>query len=227
MRIKKLAYVLALGMVASPVWADRIGGSPRADFRTDELVIPCVQLRNFADDSLEGLYFDVRLQRRGDSFNYELTEATQENPDVCRRTAALAAFEDDDFDDSDDRSDDDDDGFSRADSPAGGGKPVRLVVGCEIDDDDDGRESKIKLKVSNLVPGNYRARITSGGVDEHSPVKPASRFETEFEFKSDTDDGDKTLITADFIQNDTVTGAILDANDQVILSASTVCKIDN
>jgi len=223
MKIKKLAFALALGIVANPVWADRIGGSSRADFLTDELVIPCVKLKNFSDPDLEGLYFDVRLERRGNSFNYELVEAVQENSDVCRKIAALAAFEDDDYDNSDD--DDDDNGFSSL-HPVGGGKAMRLFVGCEIDDD-DGRESEIELKVLNLAPGDYRARVTSGGNVEHSSVKQASRFETEFKFKSDTDDSDKTLITADFIQDSVVTGEILDMNDVVVLSANAVCKIDD
>lgn len=226
MKIKKLAFALALSIVANPIWADRIGGSSRADFLTDELVIPCVKLKNFSDSSLEGLYFDVRLERRGNSFNYELVEAVQENSDVCRKIAALAAFEDDDYDNSDD--DDDDNGFSHSSGSIGNGKATRLFVGCEIDDDDDdGRESEIELKVLNLAPGDYRARVTSGGNVEHSSVKQASRFETEFKFKSDTDDSDKTLITADFIQDNTVTGEILDMNDVVVLSANAVCKIDD
>jgi len=231
MKIKKLVCALAFGIAANPVWADRIGGSPRVDFHTDadELVIPCVKLKNYGefsgDDSLDGRYFDVRMKRRGNSFNYELVEAIQENSDVCRKIAALAAFEDDDYDDSDDDSDDDR-GFSRSE-PAGDDKAIRLFVGCEIDDDDDGRESKIELKVLNLAPGDYRARVTSGGVDVDSLAKPASRFETEFKFKSDTDDSDKTLISVDFIQDNTVTGTILDANNAVVLSANAVCKIDD
>jgi len=226
MKIKKLAFALALSIVANPIWADRIGGSSRADFLTDELVIPCVKLKNFSDSNLEGLYFDVRLERRGNSFNYALVEAVQENSDVCRKIAALAAFEDDDYDNSDD--DDDDNGFSHSSGSIGNGKATRLFVGCEIDDDDDdGRESEIELKVLNLAPGDYRARVTSGGNVEHSSVKQASRFETEFKFKSDTDDSDKTLITADFIQDNTVTGEILDMNDVVVLSANAVCKIDD
>ena len=226
MKIKKLAFALALSIVANPIWADRIGGSSRADFLTDELVIPCVKLKNFSDSNLEGLYFDVRLERRGNSFNYALVEAVQENSDVCRKIAALAAFEDDDYDNSDD--DDDDNGFSHSSGSIGNGKATRLFVGCEIDDDDDdGRESEIELKVLNLAPGDYRARVTSGGNVEHSSVKQASRFETEFKFKSDTDDSDKTLITADFIQDSTVTGEILDMNDVVVLSANAVCKIDD
>lgn len=225
MKINKLACALALSIIASPAWADRIGGSSRADFLSDELVIPCVKLKNYADDdSLEGLYFDVRMERRGNSFNYELVEAIQENSDVCRKIAALAAFEDDDYDDSDDDSDDDD-GFSSSD-PTGGGQATRLFVGCEIDDE-DGRESKVELKVLNLAPGSYRARVISGGANVVSLEKPASRFETEFKFKSDTDDSDKTLITADFIQDNAVTGEILDANDGVVLSANAVCKIDD
>ncbi len=224
MSIKKLACVLALGIAASPVWADRIGGSPRADFLADELVIPCVKLRNYKDDdNLEGAYFDVRMKRRGNSFNYELTEAILENSGVCRRIAALAAFEDDDYDDSDDRSDDD--GFGRANPPVGGSKPVRLVVGCEIDKGDS--ESKVKLKVSNLAPGNYHARVTSGSANVNSLEKPASRFETEFEFKSDTDDADKTEIATDFIRENKVTGEILNATNQVILSANAICRIDD
>lgn len=225
MKINKLACALALSIIASPAWADRIGGGSRADFLSDELVIPCVKLKNYADDdSLEGLYFDVRMERRGDSFNYQLVEAIKENSDVCRKIAALAAFEDDDYDDSDDDDSDDDKGFDS--TPISGGKATRLFVGCEIDND-DGRESKVELKVLNLAPGNYRARVTSGDNSETSLEKTASRFETEFKFKSDTDDNDKTLITDDFIQNNTVMGEILDANDGVVLSANAVCKIDD
>jgi len=223
MKIKTLACALTLGIAASPALADRIGGTPRVDFSSDELVIPCVKVRNSRDSSLEGRYFDVRMERRGNSFNYELTEAVAENSDVCRRIAALAAWEDDDFDDSDDR--DDYGGFSRT-NPDGDGKVSRLFVGCEIDDDDD-RESKIEVKVKNLAPGNYRARVTSGDVSVDSLEKAVSRFETEFKFKSETDDNDKTLIATDFIQDRVVTGEILDANGLVVLSANAICKIDD
>jgi hypothetical protein len=230
MKIKMLACALTLGIAASPALADRIGGAPRVDFSSGELVIPCVKVRNSRDnDSLEGRYFDVRMERRGNFFNYELTEAVAENLDVCRRIAALAAWEDDDFDDSDDR--DDYGGFSRT-NPDGDGKVTRLFVGCEIDDDDDDdddddRESKIEVKVKNLAPGNYRARVTSGGVSVVSLEKGASRSETEFKFKSETDDNDKTLIATDFIQDRVVTGEILDANGLVVLSANAICKIDD
>ena len=75
--------------------AERVGGSPKANFSTDELTIPCVQVQNLSEET-EGTFYDIVLKRRGKSWNYELTAAEPEDPVLCQRIADFADFEEDD-----------------------------------------------------------------------------------------------------------------------------------
>lgn len=101
--------ILLLGAVLSaPVLADgrpdTIGGTARADFHANELTIPCVLVEGLDDDT-EGLFFDIRLKRRGSSFNYELAAAYAEDTAMCQAIADFARLEDEDLVDDEDADD--------------------------------------------------------------------------------------------------------------------------
>lgn len=87
---------------------DRIGGSPKADFASNELTIPCVLVEGL-DDSTDGMFFDIKLLRRGKSFNYELVAAAAEDTAMCQAIADFAEMEDEDLVDEDDDDTTDDD----------------------------------------------------------------------------------------------------------------------
>ncbi len=201
----KLAFMIGLLASYHLVWADRVGGSARADFGTDELSVPCVQIANFEDDAFNDLFFDIILERRGNSFNYELTFAESEDQAHCQRVADFAAFDDDDFDD----------GESGANN---------ILVSCELRSD----RSKISVDGKNLAVGDYSSTVTSGSVSVSSPVKSSVGDEVEFDYDSSPDDiaAGATEIGADFIQNGAVDADIIDASDNVVASVSNVmCSI--
>lgn len=109
--MKKLT-LLAAALLSTGVFAakpDTIGGSPKADFAANEMTIPCVLVEGL-DDSTDGMFFDIKLLRRGKSFNYELVAAQAEDTAMCQAIADFAEMEDDDLvdEDDDDTTDDDD-----------------------------------------------------------------------------------------------------------------------
>lgn len=97
--MKKFTMAVAVATICAAAQAsdtsERVGGSPKADFTTNELTIPCVQVQNLSDET-EGAFYDIVLKRRGKSWNYELTAAEPEDPVLCRRIADFANFEEDD-----------------------------------------------------------------------------------------------------------------------------------
>jgi len=127
--MKKLT-LLAAALLATGAFAarpDTIGGSPKADFTANELTIPCVLVEGL-DDAADGLFFDIRLLRRGKSFNYELVAAQSEDTAMCQAIADFAEMEDDDYvdEDEDDDEDDGDDGTdddSETDDDSNDGTP--------------------------------------------------------------------------------------------------------
>lgn len=207
----KLTSIISLSVSCNLVWADRIGGSPRADFSSNELSIPCVQIKNFNNANLNDQFFDVILDRRGNSFNYELTFAESENQAHCQRVAEFAKFDDDDFDD---------------DNSNNG---TKILVSCEKRPN----RSEISVEGKNLATGNYSSRVTSGGESISSSIQSTEDDdddEVEFDYDSapdDIEDGD-TVISADFIQNGTVSAEILDSNSNVVASIqNVVCAVRN
>lgn len=200
----------ALGLAVTAAQAqaqDPVGGTARADFATNELIIPCVKVENF-DGAADGLYYDVVLDRRGNSFNYELTWAEPEDPALCELVSSVAIFEDDDL------VPDGDDG--EADAP-------RLLVRCELRPD----RSRISVDAKNLEAGDYVATVTSGGVTVESAGMTAADDEVEFDFDSDPDDvmEGATEIGAGFIQDNTVTAELLAdaASSDALLTATVSC----
>ena len=64
--------------------ADSVKGSAKADFSNDELEVPCVLIQGTGGNG-DGRFYDIVLERRGKSFNYEMIFAEREDGDhVCR-----------------------------------------------------------------------------------------------------------------------------------------------
>jgi len=95
-------------LMSHSVFADNIRGTARADFNNDEIQIPCVEIEGYGNE-LDGQFFDIIMERRGQSFNYELVLAELEDSTVCEDIANYAIFVDHDAENDDDDSDDDDD----------------------------------------------------------------------------------------------------------------------
>ena len=212
--VVKIMLLIGLWVSCHSVWADRIGGSPRADFSSNELAVPCVLVKNFDDEAVNNQFFDIILERRGSSFNYELTFAESEDQTHCQRVSDFAKFDDDDFDDDDD-------------SPGNGGTDTsNILVSCEK----RSNRSKISVDGKNLVAGDYSSTVTSGDESVTSPVKSSVGDEIEFDYDSAADDiaEGATAISADFIQNGTVSAVIVDSSDTVIASVNNaVCAVRN
>ncbi|WP_022947384.1 hypothetical protein [Methylohalobius crimeensis] len=211
--------VAAICLASSPAWAgqgkDNIAGVARADFDLETLTIPCVKVENL-DDDLDGKYYDVELERRGKSFNFELKLAKPEDSAYCEKVNNFSKFEDDDFDDEDSS---DDDASTSSDTS-------KIFVSCERETD----RSEVSVNAKNLVPGNYSAMITSGANTATSFSMPSDDDEVEFDFDSDPDDimeGDNE-IGPDFIQQGTVSAEIFDADSETVVSVDAVtCEIDD
>lgn len=205
-----LLSVVGLYVCCNLVWANGISGAPQADFLSNELTVLCVQVRNSGDPALDDQFFDIILERRGDSFNYELIFAESEDQAHCLRVADFAVFDDDDAVSVDD------------DSPEPGA--TKILVSCEKRTD----RSRISVDGKNLTPGNYYSTIMSGAKSAIGPIKTTVGDEVEFDFDSSADDVAKGAkeISTDFIQNGTVSAEIFDIEDNVILSATNVlCAI--
>ncbi len=150
-------------------------------------------------------FFDVILERRGNSFNYELIFAESEDQAHCQRVADFAAFDDD------------------ANSEPGAAK---ILVSCEKRSD----RSKISVDGKDLTSGDYSATVTSGTESVASLIKSTVGDEVEFDFDSSADDiaQGATEINANFIQNGTVDAEIVDASSNVVVSVTDVlCAVRN
>lgn len=199
--------ILALCLCANLVKADKISGVPLADFAKDELIVPCVKVENY-DETINNKFYDVVFQRRGNSFNYELTLAEVEDAGHCQRTAAYSIFDDDDFDSSDDS--------TNSSAP-------KILLNCEKRS--SGR-SKISVDGKNLPSGSYSSTVTSGSNEVSSPVRSTTGDEIEFDFDSQANEAGATLISPNFIGTN-VTGRIINASGQTLLTATVDCVTRN
>ena len=208
--MKRAAIAFTGAMLAVSVnmaLADRIGGSPKADFHTDELIIPCVKITGLSDET-EDMFFDAVLSRRGKSFNYALIAAEPEDVELCEKIANFAEFEDDDFDDDDDTAD--------------------ILVECEVSSD----RSEISVEGKNLGAGEYYAVVTSGGNSAESDPQETVDDEVEFDFDSNEDEiaEGAVPVAADFISGDEpqVMGEIfLVGDDESLFSETVFCTPDD
>lgn len=201
----RLLSAIVLCVYCNLVWANGISGAPLADFLSNELTVPCVLVKNSDDEALNDKYFDVILERRDNSFNYELVFAVPEDQAHCQRVGDFASFDDDDIT---------------------GEGTAKILVSCEKRTN----RSKISVDGKNLPSGDYSSRVISGNVSVVSSIKTTFSDEVEFDFDSSTNDiaEGATEISADFIQNGSVNAEIFDDNGNTIASiTNALCAIRN
>jgi hypothetical protein len=248
--MKKLTLTLAVSaatvLMSQAALADRVKGMAKADFKNDELQVPCVQIEGYGAGA-DGQFYDIVLKRRGKSFNYELILAEPEDTAVCEELENYAIFIDEDDDDdsasdddfdhdsSDDDSDDDssdddaDDDSSSTDAAA----VTNLFASYEVRHsagEQTRSKAKVKVKAKNLTAGDYYAVITSGDNSVQSETKTISGDELEIEFDSDSDDilEGAEAIEAGFVTDNTVLAELFDAStDELVLSESVSCLVKN
>ncbi len=202
----------ALAFASTVSWsfasADEIGGGPLADFGANDLTVPCVEVSNREGSPSNNRFYDIVLDRRGNSMNFELTYAVPEDSAFCQRLADFAKYEDPDYE------------------PVPGENGFGILVSCELAAD----RSSISVRAKDLAAGTYVASITSGANEESSLPLLTSDDEVKFSFDSDDDEIDDgaTEITADFIQDDLeVTAEIInDVTDEVVYSATGMCLVE-
>jgi len=87
--------------------------------------------------------------------------------------------------------------------------------------------SKISVDATNLVPGEYRARVISGTNRKTSPLAVTAGDEIEFDFDSRAADvaAGATKISAGFIVDGRVTGKIINAEGRTVISDTETCRI--
>jgi hypothetical protein len=200
-KLPQLFGAIAVSLVSATVLADNVGGSAKADFKNNQLTIPCVKVTNLST-ATEGKYFDVILVRRGNSFNYEMTTAEPEDAALCEKIANLAEFEDDDL------------------SPSNSGSvntTSAMLLQCEV----RSNRSKISVKGKNLASGQYYATVSSGTKNAQSANAAAVGDEAEFDFDSDAGDiaEGATAISTDFIQGAKVSAKLFKVGTTTALAS--------
>jgi len=229
--MKKLKLSCAISfaaiMLSQPALADRVKGSAKADFSNDELEVPCVLIQGTGD----GRFYDIVLERRGKSFNYEMIFAEREDATMCEEMANYATFIDDDPEDDDSNDDVADDDSDDDDSNDDSGDVANLFASCEVrDQSGDQVRSKIKVKAKDLTSGSYYAIVTSGDNTVQSEAYSTDEDELEIEFDNDADDvlEGAEAIEAGFIQDGSVLAEIFAADtDELLLSETVNCRIKN
>jgi len=229
------AISLAAIMLSQPAFADRVKGSAKADFSSDELEVPCVRIQGYGG-AADGRFFDIVLERRGKSFNYEMVFAEPEDAAMCEEMANYATFIDDDPEDEDDSDDDSDDDVADDDSDVSDSDDdfddvANLFASCEVrQQGGDQIRSKIKVKANDLAAGSYYAIITSGANSVQSEAYSTDEDEVEIEFDNDADDvlEGAEAIEAGFIQDGSILAEIFAADtDDLLLSETVNCRIKN
>ena len=232
--MKKLKLSCAISfaaiMLSQPALADRVKGSAKADFSNDELEVPCVLIQGTGGNG-DGRFYDIVLERRGKSFNYEMIFAEREDATMCEEMANYATFIDDDPEDDDSNDDVADDDSDDDDSNDDSGDVANLFASCEVrDQSGDQVRSKIKVKAKDLTSGSYYAIVTSGDNTVQSEAYSTNEDELEIEFDNDADDvlEGAEAIEAGFIQDGSVLAEIFAADtDELLLSETVNCRIKN
>ena len=207
------AVSMATLMLSQSALADRVKGSAKANFSNDELEVPCVLIEGTGGNG-DGRFYDIVLERRGKSFNYEMIFAEREDGGMCAEMANYARFIDDDPEDEDDSDD-----------------VANLFASCEVrDQSGDQVRSKIKVKAKDLTSGSYYAIVTSGDVSVQSEAYSTDEDELEIEFDNDADDvlEGAEAIEANFIQDGSVLAEVFAADtDELLLSETVSCRVKN
>ena len=204
---------MATLMLSQAALADRVKSSAKANFSNDELEVPCVLIEGTGGNG-DGRFYDIVLERRGKSFNYEMIFAEREDGGMCADMANYARFIDDDPEDEDDSDD-----------------VANLFASCEVrDQSGDQVRSKIKVKAKDLTSGSYYAIVTSGDVSVQSEAYSTDEDELEIEFDNDADDvlEGAEAIEANFIQDGSVLAEVFAADtDEFLLSETVSCRVKN
>ena len=97
-----------------------------------------------------------------------------------------------------------------------------LRVKCET----RSNRSKASVDGSNLASGQYSAVLTSGANTAQSPLAATRGDEVEFDFDSNSRDirQGATAIASNFIVDRTVTGKLLDASGNVVITKTASCR---
>lgn len=185
---------------------DDVGGSPKADFTNNQLRVPCVLVEGL-NDQTEGMYYDIVLSRRGNSFNYELSTAQPEDTDLCELIAEYAEYKDDDFDEDDGEPEDPD-----------------IFAQCTVWPE----RSRIHIEAKDLDEGNYLARVSSGENIIDSVSQPAVEGVVDFRFDSDSvavANGAEAIQSA-FITDAQVTAEIrVGGTEELVVGTTVSCEV--
>jgi heme-binding NEAT domain protein len=214
--LAKITCVIVGAIAASTTLADKVGGSPKADFKSNQLTIPCVKVSNLSA-SADGKYFDVTLVRRGNSYNYELTTAEPEDSTLCERLASLAEYEDEDL--SPQPTTPTTGSPTTGTTTPGANTPAAttMLAQCEV----RSNRSKVTVKGKNLAAGQYYASVTSGTKTVQSTNQTITGNEVEIKFDSDAGDiaAGAIALTADFIQGAKITAKLFSAGSTTALAS--------
>ncbi len=101
MKREILAATILSILSTSPAFADGISGGARADFGSRALIVPCVQVVNSDDEAINGQFYDVVLNQRGKSLNYEVVLGEPEDSETCMAAIEAMLENDEDTDDID------------------------------------------------------------------------------------------------------------------------------
>jgi len=211
------AVTASVLMLAQGAQADDIKGGAKADFASDELIVPCVAIEGYSG-APDGTYFDLVFDRRGKSFNYELKFAEPEDASVCEAINNFALFIDEDEDDEDDSDDDGSDGDA-----------TNLFASCEVRHvEGEQTRSTISVKAKDLAAGDYYAIVMSGDNTTTSETASITDDEVEFEFDSESDDVEAgaEAIEADFIVDKEVNAEFYTAaGDELLFTETVSCLV--
>lgn len=192
----------ALSLAVSTAMADKASGTAKANFKTDELSIPCVMIEEHSE-AVDGMFYDIVLKRRGKSMNYELMYAEPEDTVLCERIADLAEYEEED------------------ETPT-----PEILVQCDI----VGDRTTIQVNGKNLEEADYLATVYSGENSLEAMAINANSGEVEYTFDTDADavaDGAEPL-EADFVVDEEVSADIwmVDATEAVLVSEAVSCMVE-
>lgn len=196
--IGSASVALCLGMAASSASAEDIRGVAKADFAANKLSIPCVYVSNIGGPA-EGQYFDVTLNRRGNSMNFEVSTAEVEDPAFCKKVADYA-------------------------ESLENGTPMTpaLLVQCVS----TAARTSVTVNGTALPSGSYSAKLTSGVNTATAPVQAPVSGKLTYRFDSDAAAilTGATQIPTTFVSGGSVKVDIInDATLQTTLTATTAC----
>ena len=99
------------------------------------------------------------------------------------------------------------------------------AAGIRVECEKGGNRSKVSVDGTNLVAGNYTAKIISGSNTKKSAPKSTTGDEVEFDFDSDPGDvaAGATRISRNFIHG-TVTGQLINENGFTVAQSTRTCR---